>query len=116
MRHLLALISLQPGKSSPFSGNLNNPGNARQYLRPLHVVGSSTMWSRHLLSGNQPLEQEPAMKPKFNSTKGLAVLVVIAAFGLETAHSHAAPKRKNSNRGSVYYYGPGGPLSLIHIS
>ncbi len=48
------------------------------------------------------------MKPKFNSTKGLAVLVLIAAFGLETAHSHAAPKRKNS-RGSVYYYGPGGP-------
>jgi hypothetical protein len=49
------------------------------------------------------------MKPQFNSTKGLAVLVVVAVFGLEATHLHAAPKRKNSDRGSVYYYGPGGP-------
>jgi hypothetical protein len=80
----------------------------------------SNTWALYTWSGHQPcgrdacfqeiirFEQEPAMTPKFNSTKGLAALVVIAAFGLETAHSHAAPKRKNSDRGSVYDYGRGG--------
>jgi hypothetical protein len=43
------------------------------------------------------------MTPKFNSTKGLAALVVIAAFGLETAHSHAAPKRKTALLPRFFY-------------
>jgi hypothetical protein len=50
------------------------------------------------------------MKLKTNSTTALAALLtVVATFGLETNPLHATPKKKQDDRGSVYYYGPDGP-------
>jgi len=54
--------------------------------------------------------QETAMKLEFNSAKKLAALLAAAiSIGIDTTQSHAAPRKKNDDRSSVYYYGPNGP-------
>jgi hypothetical protein len=56
-------------------------------------------------------DQETAMKLKLNSATELAVLLAAAiiSIGIDTTQSHAAPKERHDDRGSVYYYGPNGP-------
>jgi hypothetical protein len=57
-------------------------------------------------------DQETAMKLKFNSATKFAALRIAAAIisiGIDTTQSHAAPKKKHDDRGSVYYYDPNGP-------
>ena len=52
------------------------------------------------------------MNLKFNTATELAALLAAAAvvsIVIDTTQSHAAPKKKHYDRGSVYYYGPNGP-------
>jgi len=53
------------------------------------------------------------MKLKLNFATKLAALVAVAigSIGIETTHVDAKPKQKRDDRGSAYYYGPGGPNS-----
>jgi len=53
------------------------------------------------------------MKLKLNFVTKLAALVAaaIGSIGVETTQVDAKPKQKRDDRGSAYYYGPGGPNS-----
>jgi hypothetical protein len=58
------------------------------------------------------VDQESAMKLKFNSSTKVTTLlaaVAVASIFVDTAQVHAAHQQKRDDRGAVYYYGPAGP-------